>query len=170
MAGLVIGAIGLIVSAAAFIVAVWQIRKTQTAAESAARAAREARDVVSQVTSISDLSQIIGQLDQLKELHRGKEWKRAIDRYSSLLRLLTEARSRVPSACIDEESLKAFTRAIMQLRAMAKEVDVAIEQGTELSGATFNNIIEDFEQPLLERLVDLENALAVAGTGIIEND
>ena len=49
-----------------------------------------------QVTSISDLSQIIGQMDLLKELHRNEEWKRAIDRYSSLRRLLTEARVPYP--------------------------------------------------------------------------
>ena len=106
----------------------------------------------------------------MKELHRNKEWKRAIDRYSSLLRLLTEARSRIPPAGEDEENLKVFTRAIMQLRAMTKEVNVAFEQEIELSGATFNNVLEDFEQPLLEKLIALENALAVAGTGKIEND
>ena len=84
--------------------------------------------------------------------------------------MLTEARSRIPSDYKDEENSKVFTRAIMQLRAMTKEVDIATEQGIELSGAVFNNILEDFEQPLLEKLVALENALAVAGTGKIEND
>ena len=157
-------------SAAAFIIAVWQIRKTQSAAESAAQAATEAREVVQQVTSVSDLSQIIGQLEQLKELHRNQEWKRAMDRYSSLLRLLTEAKARIPSADEGEENLKVFTRAIMQLRAMTKEVDVAFEQEIELSGAMFNNVLGDFEQPLLEKLIALEHALAVAGTGKIEND
>ncbi len=93
-----------------------------------------------------------------------------MDRYSSLLRLLTEAKARIPPAGEDEENLKVFTRAIMQLRAMTKEVNVAFEQEIELSGATFNNVLEDFEQPLLEKLIDLENALAVAGTGKIEND
>ena len=157
-------------SVAAFAVAVWQIRKTQTAAESAAQAAKEARDVVQRVTSVSDLSQIIGHLDQLKELHRNQEWKRATDRYSSIIRLLTESISRIPSTHKSEDNLKAFKRAIMQLRAMTKEVDIATEQGSELSGAKFNNVIDDFEQPLLENLVALENALTVASTGDIEND
>ena len=134
VAGIIVGAIGLIVSAAAFIIAVWQIRKTQSAAESAARAATEAREVLSQVASISDLSQIIGQLDQLKELHRNQEWKRAMDRYSLLLRLLTEARASIPEAEKDE-NVQVFLRAIMQLRAMAREVDIALEQGFQLSSA-----------------------------------
>ena len=93
-----------------------------------------------------------------------------MDRYSSLLRLLTEAKARIPSADEGEENLKVFTRATMQLRAMTKEVDVAFEQEIELSGAMFNNVLGDFEQPLLEKLIALENALAVAGTGEIEND
>ena len=161
MAGLVVGAIGLIVSAAAFIVAVWQIRKTQSAAESAAQAANEAREAVQSVTSISDLSQITVQMDMLGELHRNGEWTRAIDRYSSLRRLLTEARSRLP-----DEAHTALNLAIIRLQRMEKDLNTALAQDDEISAEHFNNELVDLQQSLDEIRVWLENRLSrVSNTG-----
>ena len=161
MAGLVVGAIGLIVSAAAFAVAVWQIRKTQSAAESAAKAANEAREVVQSVTSISDLSQITVQMDMLGELHRNGEWARAIDRYSSLRRLLTEARARLP-----EEAHAKLNLAIIQLQRTEKRLNTALAENDEISAEYFNNELVDLQQSLDEIRVWLENRLSrVSDTG-----
>ena len=77
---LVVGAISLAVSAAALIVAVRQIRKTQSAAESAARAAAEAREAVLQTIAISELAQAIALIELLKELHRNEDFGRALDK------------------------------------------------------------------------------------------
>ena len=142
-------------SAAAFIVAVWQIRKTQSAAESAAQAANEARDVVQSVTSISDLSQITVQMDMLGELHRNEEWTRAIDRYSSLRRLLTEARSRLP-----DEAHTALNLAIIRLKEMEQDANIALAQGVQISYADYNNELIDLQQSLDVIRVWLENRLS----------
>ena len=155
IAGLVVGAIGLVVSAAAFIVAVWQIRKTQSAAESAANAATEAREVAQSVTSVSDLSQITVQMDLLRELHRHKEWTRAIDRYSSLRRLLTEARSRLP-----EEAHTTLNLAIIRLQRMEKDLNTALAKDDDISEEYFNNELVDLQQALDEIRVWLENRLS----------
>ena len=142
-------------SAAAFIVAVWQIRKTQSAAESAAQAANEAREAVQSVTSISDLSQITVQMDTLGELHRNGEWTRAIDRYSSLRRLLTEARSRLP-----DEAHTALNLAIIRLKEMEQDANIALAQGVQISYADYNNELIDLQQSLDVIRVWLENRLS----------
>ena len=148
-------------SAAAFIIAVWQIRKTQSAAESAAQAATEAREAVQHITSISDLSQITVQMDLLRELHRNEEWTRAIDRYSSLRRLLTQARVRLP-----EEAHSTLNVAIIRLQQMEMNANNTLAQDLPISYAAFSNELVDLQQSLDEIRVWLENRLSsVSHTG-----
>ena len=161
IAGFAVGAIGLVVSAAAFIVAVWQIRKTQTAAENAAKAAREARDVVRHVSVVSDLSQISVQIELIKELHRNEEWTRAIDRYSPLRRVLTDARS-----TLSDELDAIFTFAIIQLQLMERRVDVSFADQIPIPFAELNDDLTHLQQLLDEVRVELQRNLANAsGTG-----
>ncbi len=94
IAGLTVGAIGLVVSATALVVAVWQIRKTQSAATSAARAAVKAREAVLQTISISELAQAIALIELLKELHKNSDFGRALDRYTPLRQLTTALQTR----------------------------------------------------------------------------
>ena len=148
---------GLVVSLAGFGIAFWQIRRTRSAAESAERAASEAREGISFVTSISDLSQIISQMEQIKELHRNREWDRANDRYTPLRQLLTSARARLP-----DETAEVFTRAIIQLREMEKESNNALSGESSIPSASFNNILVDLQQSLDEVRVELEKQLSAA--------
>ena len=155
VAGLIVGAIGLVVSAAALVVAVWQIRKTQSAAERAAQAATEARAAVYFVASISDLSQITIQMDLIRELHRNGEWVRAIDRYISLRRLLTEASARLP-----QEARNTSNVAIMRLRQMEMNMNDALTQSRTISAGNLNNELVEIQQSLDEIRVWLENRLS----------
>ena len=158
---LVVGAISLTVSAAALVAAVRQIRKTQSAAESAASAAREARDVVHHVSVVSDLSQISVQIELIKELHRNEEWTRAIDRYSLLRRLLTEARVRLP-----QETHATLNVAIIQFREMEQNANKALADNAPISHSVFNNELVDLQQSLEVIRVWIEDELSsVSVTG-----
>ena len=134
--GLVVGILGLIVSLSGFTIAVWQIHRTRTVAESAERAAIEAREAVIYVTSVADLSQASAQIEQIKELHRIQDWRRAADRYTPLRQMLTRASSRLP-----EENRQVFNFAIVQLREMEKDVNLALDQGSLLSSARFISVL-----------------------------
>ncbi|MCY3638744.1 MAG: hypothetical protein OXG80_06565, partial [Chloroflexi bacterium] len=147
---------GLIVSLSGFSLALWHIKRTRTAAEHAEEAAIKARQAVQHVMVISDLSQVSIQIELIRELHRNKEWARAIDRYSPLRRLLTEARAQLPI----EESVNEFTRAIMQLGEMEKQVTEEIAQDLQPSSAKLNNILVDLQQSLDEVRLELENHLS----------
>ena len=155
VASLIVGAVSLIVSLGGFTIAVWQIRRTRSAAESAERAATEAREAVLHVTSVSDLSQITVQMELIRELHRNGEWTRAIDRYASLRRLLTEARSRLP-----EEAHDILNVAIIRLQEMEKIVNNALDKGNPISSAALNDEIVDIQQSLDEIRVWFENRMS----------
>lgn len=158
IASLIVGALGVFISLGGFSAAIWQIRRTRTAAESAERAATDAREAVFYVTSVSDLSQIVIQMEQVKELHRNREWVRAIDRYILLRRLITEARSRLP-----EDIRGALTTAIIRLTQMEKAANQALVRGEQAPVARLNNELVDLQQSLDEVRVAIEKRLLDTG-------
>ena len=158
IANLVIGILGVFISLGGFSAAIWQIRRTRTAAESAERAATDAREAVFYVTSVSDLSQIVSQMEQVKELHRNREWVRAIDRYILLRRLITEARSRLP-----EDTRGTLTTAIIRLTQMEKAANQALARGEQAPVARLNNELVDLQQSLDEVRVAIEKRLLDTG-------
>ena len=158
IASLIIGALGVFISLGGFTIAVAQIRRTRAAAESAERAATDAREAAFYVTSVSDLSQIVIQMEQVKELHRNREWVRAIDRYILLRRLITEARSRLP-----EDTRGALTTAIIRLMQMEKAANQALARGEQAPVARLNNELVDLQQSLDEVRVAIEKRLLDTG-------
>lgn len=158
IASLIIGALGVFISLGGFTIAVAQIRRTRAAAESAERAATDARAAVFYVTSVSDLSQIVIQMEQVKELHRNREWVRAIDRYILLRRLITEARSRLP-----EDIRGALTTAIIRLTQMEKAANQSLVRGEQAPVARLNNELVDLQQSLDEVRVAIEKRLLDTG-------
>lgn len=158
IASLIIGALGLFISLGGFSAAIWQIKRTRTAAESAERAATAAREAVFYVTSVSDLTQIVIQMEQVKELHRNREWVRAIDRYILLRRLITEARSRLP-----EDTRGALTTAIIRLTRMEKAANQALTRGEQTPVVHLNNELVDLQQSLDEVRVAIEKRLLDTG-------
>ncbi len=151
MAGLVIGAIGLVVSAAALIIAVWQIRKTQTAAESAAQAANAAREAVLQTIAISELAQAIALIELLKELHKNSDFSRALDRYTLLRQLITALQTRQT----DEYKIP-FDNAIIQLIEIETTVKEAVYTGNQVNTAQIDSDLLKIQQLLDEVRVEQE--------------
>lgn len=158
IASLIIGVLGVFISLGGFSAAIWQIRRTRTAAESAERAATDAREAALYVTSVADLSQIVSQMEQVKDLHRNREWVRAIDRYILLRRLITEARSR-----LQEDTRGALTTAIIRLMQMEKAANQALTRGEQALVARLNNELVDLQQSLDEVRVAIEKRLLDTG-------
>ena len=155
IASISIGILGLIVSLAGFTIAVFQIRKTRSAAERAEEAANKAREALIQVTSISDLSHASALIDRLKDLHRNEDLGRAIDKYTPLRQLLTEARFRLPNA-----NRNTFNEAIRQLRIMEEEAEKALKDSSLLPVLIFHPILLGIQQSLDEVRIELESNLA----------
>jgi len=155
VAGLVIGAIGLVVSAAALIIAVWQIRKTQTAAESASQAAKEARDVVQRVTAVSAMSQATVHIGSLIDIIRDGRWQRSIDRYAPLRKLLIDVEIRLPPEKKDDAG-KKLAHAIEQLLIMEKESGKANAEGTEIEVARFQSMLLEIQNDIARIHAEVE--------------
>ena len=160
IAGLIVGAIGLVVSAAAFIVAVWQIRKTQTAAESAASAARKAHEAVLQTIAISELAQAIALIELLKELHRNEDFSRALDRYTALRQLLNALQIR--QAVEDKTS---FDNAIIQLIKIETTVNEAIYTGRQINITQIDSDLLKIQQLLDEARVRQQRVSGASDIG-----
>ena len=157
IAGLILGAIGLVVSAAALVVAVLQIRKTQSAAERAADAATEAREAVFRTLDISQLAQAIALIEFLKELHRNGDFSRALDRYTPLRQLITSLQTRQI-----EEDKDSFDNAIMQLIAMETTVNDAVCTGKQIDLAQIDSNLLNIQQALDEARVKQEQRVSRA--------
>ena len=157
IAGLVVGAIGLVVSATALVVAVWQIRKTQSAAERAADAASEAREAVFRTLDISQLAQAIALIEFLKELHRNGDFSRALDRYTPLRQLITSLQTRQT-----EEDKTSFGNAIIQLLEMEKTVKDGVSNGNQVDPAQFDSNLLNIQQILDEARVKQEQRVSRA--------
>lgn len=157
IASLAVGVLGLIVSLCGFTIAVWQIRRTRTAAESAAQAATEAREAVLRGISISDLTQAHATMEELKNLHRIQDLYRVVRIYTALRQLLTEVRANLPNN-LSEDFDQRIDAAIYELTDMEKDVDRAIssDSASEIDTAEFNNKLSTMQQTINELRVRLE--------------
>lgn len=155
IANLVVSVAGLVVAVCGFAIAIWQIRRTRTAAESAEAAARAARESIFSVTSLLDLSQASMLIEQLKELYRNNEWRRAVDRYTQLRQILTRTKSRLP-----EEKRDKIDDAIHQLASLEGATSRVIAEGTEIDAAEFHNILLTIQQDIDETLAEIEYNLS----------
>lgn len=142
-------------SAIALAVAVWQIRKTQSAAQSAAKAATEARESVRDAASLISLSEIIVEIDLLREIHESKNWKRAMDKYSSLERSLSRARSSLP-----DESHSTLNIAVVKLQQIEIKVSGLHDRNQPIPVALVNMELVGLRQSLGEVRASLEERIA----------
>ena len=155
IANLAVSVAGLVIAICGFAVAIWQIRRTRAAAESAEAAATAARESIFSVTSLIDLSQASMQIEQLKELHRNNEWRRAVDRYTSLRQILTRAKLR-----LSEEKRDKLDDAIHQLASLESATNRAIAEGTDIDAAEFHRILLAIQQDIDETLAEIEYNLS----------
>ena len=163
IANLAVSVASLIIAVCGFAIAIWQIRRTRTAAESAEAAAMAARASIFSVTSLLDLSQASMLIEQLKELHRNEDWRRAVDRYTPLRQILIRAKARLP-----EEKRDKIDDVIRQLKDLEmvslaeEETNRAIAERTEIDAARFQILVAlvEIQQDIYESLAEIEYNLS----------
>ena len=109
IASLAVGVLGLIVSLCGFTIAVWQIRRTRTAAESAEAAATEAREAVLRGISIPDLIEAQSIVGELLQLHRNQDLSDIFPKYEQL---------RAPSSLMSKLTCREITQMCSMKRLM----------------------------------------------------
>jgi len=66
---------GLVITVVGFGLALWRIRKLQTAAEQARQAVERVREQILHMNAIQELNGAIRKLEDMRRLHRIKAWK-----------------------------------------------------------------------------------------------
>ena len=77
-------------------------------------------------TASMTLTRVNERIDGLKELHRNNEWKRALDRYQELRRMLIDIRVRHPH--LSDQQRTTIQGLVSRLRDMETEVDSYVMQ------------------------------------------
>jgi len=88
---------GVAISVGGFIVTVWNVRRTRSAAERAEAAANEARRVVRGYETVSEFSAAIAIMEEVKRLHRAGQIDMLLERYAALRKVLIGVRKLSPS-------------------------------------------------------------------------
>lgn len=153
IASFVIGFGGLIVSGISLILAL-KARSTAISAEKSAEAARQA---VFQTIAISELAQAIALIELLKELHRNKDFSRALDRYTPLRQLITSLQTRQT-----EEDKTPLGNAIIKLLEIEAAVSSAIDGDKQVNTAQFDLDLLQIQQLLDEARVKQEQRVSGA--------
>ena len=153
----IVNMVGTAASVCGLAIAIWLIRRASTAADTAAAAAMAARETIFSVTSLLDLSQASMLVEQLKELHRNNELRRAVDRYTQLRQILTRAKLRLP-----EDKRDKIDNAIRRLGHLEEETNRAIAEGTEIDAARLHvqDILLAIHQYIDETLAEIEYNLS----------
>lgn len=152
-------AIGLLVAVVGFSVAVVQIRRTRRAAEAAEQAVIATRDVLARNLTIADLVRASERIEEVKRLHRERQWQRALDRYHDMRVMLSDVRSRHPRLSDAQQS--SIQQSIDQLATIERAVARALTSGNEPTNPQRYDDFLMVAQSMLDRLAsDLQQAVS----------
>jgi hypothetical protein len=133
-----------------FGLALWRIRKTETAAKQARRAAESVRDQLLQ------LNGAIRTLEDIRRLHRIKAWEVLPDRYTALRLNLIAIRGRTPS--LSDQQRSGMQATIQQLSNLEQEVEIAMSHEDAPSVHLINTVSTQIDRLALI-LVELQNQI-----------
>jgi hypothetical protein len=112
---------GVAISIVGFLVTVWNVRRSKSAAERAERAANDARRLIRDYETLSDFSAAIAIMEEIKRLHRIGQIEPLLDRYAALRKVLIEVRKMSPS--VNQTMDETIQSAITTLSAMETQVE-----------------------------------------------
>lgn len=145
----------MVISLVGFGLALWRIRKTETAAKQARRAAESVREQLLQMNAIQELNSAIRTLEDIRRLHRIKAWEVLPDRYTALRLNLIAIRGRTPSLSAEQRS---GMQATIQLSNLEQEVEIAMAHDDAPSVHLTNTISTQIDR-LAVLLVELQNQI-----------
>lgn len=158
--GDIISAIGLAVSLGGFSIAIWQIMRSRRAAEAAGQAVKETKQSLTRNLTISDLTRAAERLEAIKELHRQREWRRAIDRYYDMRIMLSEIGARHPSLSDDEKStIQSAIRGLNELEVTLSNALTGGEVEVERYSSASEGALVSTQSLLIGLASDLEQSL-----------
>lgn len=130
---------GLLLSAVGFAVSLYGIFSSRTAARNAEAAAREAVGRIRLIDEVVDLTFAITTIEEIRRLHRLREWPILLDRYATLRKTLITIRA-VPGKLTDGQQ-KIVQGVLTTLQGIESSVEQAMPNPGTLDAAKFNNLL-----------------------------
>ena len=148
--------VGVLVSLFGFGIAIVQIRRSRSAATAAKEAAEEAREALARDLTVADLVRADEQIQSLKEFHRVQEWRRALDRYPDVRRLLAEIAGRHQN--LTDRHRESIQDAISQVLIMELTSETALINNESPDMTGFNERLSGVQSMLDEAAIQLQQS------------
>lgn len=145
--------VGVAISIIGFVVTVWNVRRSKSAAERAEAAANEARQAMRGYQTLSDLSATIAIMEEIRRLHRLRQIDPLLDRYGALRKALIGVRKLAPA--LTESMEKQLQSAITALIIMEDVVERARAEGNSPDFVELNHLLSAEIDSLHEVLIDM---------------
>ena len=152
-AGSIASLVGLPLTFAALLFAIYHLSRLRGEARAARDAAEEARGLLRRDLTSTDLIRLRERIQDLIELHRSGTKAQALDRYPEILGLLREIRRQHPN--LPDEHLRKIQAAMATLNAMQDEMEALEGNIAEDTGLRFNRFLRELQTNLLLELEDL---------------
>jgi len=144
---------GVAISVVGFLVTVWNVRRSKSAAERAEAAANEARRLVHVYETVANFSAAITIMEEIKRLHRTGQLDMLLDRYAALRKSLIGVRRISPLINQDKEIL--IQGAIATLTSVEGVVERCRATGTPPNFVRLNRLLSKAIDALHAVLVDM---------------
>ena len=148
--------LALLITIIGFAVALWRIRKSETASEQARRAAESVREQILQMNAFQGVGGAIRILEDIRRLHRLDAWPVLPDRCTSLKQELLAIKGRTPMLTDDQRS--TIQGVIQQVSLIERKAEDAIG-GDKPAVNRINYIVTKQIDELASLLVELQNEI-----------
>lgn len=151
------GIAAVVISLFGFFFTLRGVRRSKQAAEKAKEAAEAAKNSIELFETVVDVARVIEILEEIKTLHRLRQWVLVPSKYATMRRMLISLRA--TSAPLSEEDLTTIQSALVNLRTMEEKVDRALQTEGALDGARFNRVVSNDIDGLSATLAALKAAM-----------
>ncbi|MCK4570749.1 hypothetical protein KAT84_02245 [Candidatus Bipolaricaulota bacterium] len=147
--------IGLIVTVIGFIVTIYSVGRSRSAANLAKEAADSARVRMMRFDVATGLTSAISMLEEIKRLQRDKSWQLLPERYGTLRKLLVSIRGAYPH--ISEADRSSIQSAIQHLANSERIVEKVIADVDTADVPKLNSRLSNLVDILQELLIEVKN-------------
>ena len=152
-AGSIASLVGLPLTFAALLFAIYHLSRLRGEARAARDAAEEARGLLRRDLTSTDLTRLNERIQDLIELHRIGDKAQALGRYPEIVGLLREIRRQHPN--LPDIHRSKIQAAMATLNAMQDEMEALEGNIVEETGLRFNRFLRELQTNLLLELEDL---------------
>ncbi len=151
----------MVVTIIGFVVTIINVIKSKNAATLAEETVRSVREDLRLYQTVNGFASALVTMDEIKRLHRQKEWVLLPDRYNNLRKSLISIRCENP--ILSENDQKEIQAAIMQFSGLEKLIDeyLSSEKKSEIDIPKINSRVSKQIDRIQELLVKLNSKVGI---------